>query len=45
MRKTHLLGLLFLGGVLLLTGCTPGPNTTVNVPASDGNIAGFWLGL
>ena len=44
MKKTHLLCLVFLG-VLFLTGCAAGPNTAAHIAASDGSIAGFWLGL
>ena len=44
MKKTHLLCLVFLGA-LFLTGCAAGPNTAAHVAASDGSIAGFWLGL
>ena len=44
MQRTHLLCLLFLGA-LFLTGCAAGPNTAAHVAASDGSIAGFWLGL
>ena len=40
MKKT----LLFLGA-LFLTGCVAGPNTVAHIAASDGSIAGFWLGL
>jgi hypothetical protein len=31
--------------ILLMTACAAGPNPTVNVPASNGEVAGFWLGL
>ena len=44
MKKTHLLGLLFLGA-LFLKGCAAGPNTAAHIAASDGSLAGFWLGL
>jgi len=44
MKKTYLLCLVFLGG-LFLTGCAAGPNTAAHIPAADGSLAGFWLGL
>jgi hypothetical protein len=44
MKKTHLLCLVYLG-VLFLAGCAAGPNTAAHIAASNGNIAGFWLGL
>lgn len=44
MKKTHQLCLVFLGA-LFLTGCAAGPNTAAHVAASDGSVAGFWLGL
>lgn len=30
---------------LLLTACAAGPNPVEGVPAEDGDLAGFWLGL
>ena len=44
MKKTYLLGLLFFGA-LFLTSCVAGPNTAAHIAASDGSLAGFWLGL
>ncbi|MDO8589929.1 MAG: hypothetical protein Q7R69_01495 [bacterium] len=44
MKKTHLLGMLFYSA-LFLTGCAAGPNTAAHIVASDGSLAGFWLGL
>lgn len=44
MKYTHLLCLVLLG-TLFLTGCAAGPNTAAHIAASDGSIAGFWLGL
>lgn len=44
MKKMSWLFLVFLGA-LFLTGCTAGPNTAVRTMATDGSIAGFWLGL
>ena len=31
--------------LLLVTSCAAGPNPAVDVPAVDGNLAGFWTGL
>ena len=31
--------------VLVLAACAPGPNPDIGVPAADGDVAGFWLGL
>jgi hypothetical protein len=31
--------------ILLMTACAAGPNPALNVPASNGDVAGFWLGL
>jgi hypothetical protein len=30
---------------LVLTACAAGVNTATDVPAADGDVAGFWLGL
>jgi hypothetical protein len=30
---------------LMLGACAAGPNPAVHIPASDGSVAGFWLGL
>ena len=30
---------------LLLSACAAGANPNVDVPASDGTVAGFWMGL
>lgn len=30
---------------LLLSACAAGANPNVGVPAPDGNVAGFWMGL
>jgi hypothetical protein len=37
--------LLLVVGALLLSACAAGPNPEVGVPAADGVVAGFWLGL
>lgn len=42
--KILLPGFIFLFCALLI-GCAGGPNTAADTPATDGNIAGFWLGL
>lgn len=31
--------------LLLITGCAAGHNPSVDVPSSEGCLAGFWLGL
>ncbi|MCX6712483.1 MAG: hypothetical protein NT041_02235 [Candidatus Vogelbacteria bacterium] len=43
MKKTYLLGLLFLG-TLFLTSCAAGPNAVAHIAASNGHLAGFWRG-
>jgi hypothetical protein len=44
MKKILIIGLLI---ILLsaLSGCAPGPNEFEGVPATSGQVAGFWLGL
>ena len=32
-------------GIMFLAGCAAGPNAAAHIAASNGNIAGFWLGL
>jgi hypothetical protein len=44
MKKVFLVCLVLLA-VLFFAGCVAGPNTAVNTKASDGTIAGFWLGF
>lgn len=44
MKRIIALALLVLVG-LFLSGCAPGPNPLENVPAENGTVAGFWLGL
>lgn len=44
MKKILVLGLLVLA-IVILAGCTAGPNTMVNTPGEEGTVAGFWLGL
>ncbi len=36
---------LTLGMVLLLAACAAGPNLYVDTAGTDGEIAGFWMGL
>ena len=44
MKKTTFF--LFGGiAILILTGCAAGVNPSINVPSSEGDIAGFWMGL
>lgn len=31
--------------MLVLAACAAGPNTAVDVPSTEGELAGFWLGL
>lgn len=31
--------------MLVLGACAAGPNTVVDVPSAEGDVAGFWLGL
>ena len=45
-RRRVITNLVLVGGlVLLLTACAAGANPTTDVPAPDGDVAGFWLGL
>ncbi|MGI2335987.1 MAG: hypothetical protein ACRKGH_05025 [Dehalogenimonas sp.] len=30
---------------LFMAGCAAGPNALTGIPATDGEIAGFWIGL
>jgi hypothetical protein len=43
-NRTILLFGLF-GIILLLSNCAAGPNTMVDMPAADGDTAGFLMGL
>jgi hypothetical protein len=38
-------GGLVLAGLVLLSGCAPGPNELAGVPDAGGDVAGFWQGL
>lgn len=31
--------------VLIASSCAAGPNTALDVPSAEGEIAGFWMGL
>jgi len=44
MKKIAIL-LLVLMAVLLLAGCTAGPNNQEKTPGEAGEMAGFWKGL
>ena len=42
----HLRWVLVAGLLLVvLSACAAGPNAAVDVPAEDGDLAGFWMGL
>jgi hypothetical protein len=30
--------------LVILAGCAPGPNSLVDVPNDEGEVAGFWMG-
>jgi len=45
MTKKIIVGIIMVGFVLLISACTAGPNEAAKTPSSEGNIAGFWLGL
>jgi hypothetical protein len=42
-RALALCGVILL--LLTLSGCAPGPNSMADTADSEGEIAGFWLGL
>ena len=44
MKHVFILGIL-VGAILILAGCTAGPNENVNVSDEEGKVAGFWMGL
>jgi hypothetical protein len=44
MKKIFMLLVIALA-VLIIAGCTAGPNELVNSPDEEGKVAGFWLGL
>lgn len=45
MNRRRLAAVLAVLGLLLLAGCTAGPNLSIDVPDTDGDVAGFWSGL
>ncbi|HSF86226.1 MAG TPA: hypothetical protein VLG28_11315 [Acidimicrobiia bacterium] len=45
MAKYLRVGTIALALMLLLTACAPGANPAVDVPAQDGDVAGFFMGL
>jgi len=44
-RKACICGFALLLVACVLTGCAAGPNVLKDSPNSDGDLAGFWLGL
>ena len=44
--KTTIVRRILLGAavLLILSACAAGPNAATDMPAADGNIAGFWTG-
>ena len=45
MKKQILFLSLFIVLVVVLSGCLAGTNTVAHTPGTDGEIAGFWMGL
>ena len=45
MSKKLRLVLLLIALMLALAACAAGPNSAVDVPSAEGDVAGFWLGL
>ena len=45
MQKQILYLSVFVIMMILISGCLAGTNTAANIPATDGSIAGFWMGL
>jgi predicted small secreted protein len=43
-RRIGLIGLALVV-LVVLASCAPGPNTMVGEPDTDGDVAGFWMGL
>ncbi len=37
--------LLVLALMVIVTSCAAGPNSAVDIPSAEGDVAGFWLGL
>ena len=44
MNKTKMI-IILLKVTFCLAACTAGPNQLRNTPNSDGDVAGFWMGL
>ena len=44
MRFIPIIGVVILT-LILLSGCAAGPNDMANSPDTDGEVAGFWMGL
>ncbi|MBE0665152.1 MAG: hypothetical protein IH584_04960, partial [Candidatus Aminicenantes bacterium] len=44
MKKSAVLFLL-LAGIVLFSSCAPGPNKLAKTANSEGDVAGFWMGL
>jgi len=45
MKQKILLGLLLVGALVLMAGCTAGHNPSVDTANGVGHIAGFWSGI
>jgi hypothetical protein len=43
-RPLRLVALLVIA-LFIATACAAGPNSAVDVPSTEGEVAGFWLGL
>lgn len=42
-KSTIVLGIFLI--LVILAGCAPGPNNLADTPNSQGEIAGFWMGI
>jgi len=45
MKKSLIVVFFTALAIILLAGCAPGMNNMVDTPDSDGEVAGFWMGL
>ena len=45
MRKILIIAIGMALAALMLAGCAPGPNDMAKTPDSEGDVAGFWMGL
>ena len=43
--KTVIITIAIILVVLAISGCAAGPNTMVDIPNEDGEVAGFWQGV